>query len=169
MILIHFVSHTVFFFKLTFLKKTLWYHLRKLLNGSFHTLFKASGPKTHPVQNAKKIIVKLYTMFKNQEPKNHTLFSGTYILYTCLGQISFPFSGVCSWYTAFLWSRNHVEVKKPAQSVRPVTVVIVYYMYESYNIWSFHELGRETSTMTKIISTSVIAEYTTGTTSWCLQ
>ena len=45
-----------------------------------HTLFKM----------LKKIIVKLYTMFKNQEPKNHTLFSGTYILYTCLGQISFP-------------------------------------------------------------------------------
>jgi len=28
-------------------------------------------------------------MLKTQEPKNHTLFSGTYILdiYTCLGQI----------------------------------------------------------------------------------
>lgn len=82
MTLIHFVSHTVFF-----LKKTLWYHLRRLLNGSLHTLFKASDPKTHPVQSAKKIIVKLYTTFKIQEPKNHTLFSSTYILYTCLGQI----------------------------------------------------------------------------------
>lgn len=26
-------------------------------------------------------------MFKTQEPKNHTLFSSRYILYTCLGQI----------------------------------------------------------------------------------
>ena len=33
----------------------------------------------------------MYTMFKTHEPKNHTLFSGTYILYTCLGQISVPF------------------------------------------------------------------------------
>lgn len=56
MTLIHFVSHRVFFFKLNFLKKTLWYHLRRPLNGSLHTLFKASGPKTHPVQNAKTII-----------------------------------------------------------------------------------------------------------------
>lgn len=78
----------------------------------------------------KKTIVKLYTTFKTQESKNHTLFGGTYILYTCLGQIKVsPFSGVCSWYTAILGGRNHVEVKKPAQSVRPVTVVIVYYMY----------------------------------------
>ena len=43
-----------------------------------HTLFKMLK---------KILIVKLYTMFKTQEPKNHTLFSGTYILYTCLGQI----------------------------------------------------------------------------------
>ena len=76
-----------FFLKLTFWKKTLWYHLRRLLNDSLHTLFQASGPKTYPVQSAKKIIVKLYTTFKIQEPKNHTPFSSTYILYTCLGQI----------------------------------------------------------------------------------
>ena len=68
-------------------------------------------------------------MFKTQEPKNHTLFSGTYILYYSRPNKSVPLSGVCSWYTAILGSRNHVEVKKAVQSVRPVTVVTVYYVY----------------------------------------
>ena len=119
------------FFKLNFLKKTLWYHLRRTLNGSLHTLFKASSPKTHPVQNAKKIIpcLRLKNLKTMYPVQRHVHF-----IYLSRPNKSVPLSGVCSWYTAILGSRNHVEVKKPVQSVRPVTVVIVCYMYESYNI-----------------------------------
>ena len=42
-------------------------------------------------------------MFKTQEPTNHTLFSGTYILYTCLGQIKvFPSPGFSHGILQFL-------------------------------------------------------------------
>jgi len=43
-----------------------------------HILLKASGPGKHPVQDAK-IIAKLYTLLKIQDPENHTLSSGTYL------------------------------------------------------------------------------------------
>lgn len=69
-------------------------------------------------------------MFKTQEPKKpYPVQQQIHFIYLSRPNKSVPLPGVCSWYTAVLGSRNHAEVKKPVQSVGPVTVVIVYYMY----------------------------------------
>ena len=57
---------------LDFLEKNCWFNTCRPLIANLHALFKASGPKRHPVQ-----IVKLYTLFRTQDPEKHTLFSGT--------------------------------------------------------------------------------------------
>ena len=48
--------------------------MKKYWYCKFHTLWKASSPKRHPVQDTGE----LYTQFKTQDLENHTFSSGTY-------------------------------------------------------------------------------------------
>ena len=57
--------------------KICWYHICRLLIANFHTLWKGFIPKRHPVQDTK-YWNSVYPV-KTGDPKNHTLFSSTYL------------------------------------------------------------------------------------------
>lgn len=62
--------------ELHFFFKELWYHICKTFKINLYTLLKASGLKKTPW--LRRLILKLYPLFKTQEPENRTHFSDTY-------------------------------------------------------------------------------------------